>query len=42
MPKVLEDKLKKMVTKKGLKGKRRDAYIYGTMHKTGWAPSTQK
>lgn len=31
MPKPLEDKLKKSARRKGLKGKRKDAYIYGTM-----------
>ncbi len=33
MPKALHDKLKRQAAKKGLKGKRRDAYIYGTMKK---------
>ena len=33
MPKALHDKLSKLATKKGLKGKRKDAYIYGTMSK---------
>lgn len=42
MPKELENKLKKEAGKKGLKGSRKDAYIYGTLRKTGWVPSTQK
>lgn len=42
MPKVLEEQLKKRAIKKGLSGKRADAYVYGTMRKTGWKPSTQK
>jgi hypothetical protein len=42
MPKAMEKKLKKEVKSKGLKGKRANAYIYGTMRKTGWKPSTQK
>jgi hypothetical protein len=42
MPKALELKLKKQARKKGLKGKRADAYLYGTLRKTGWVPSTQK
>lgn len=42
MPKKLERKLKKEAKKKGLKGKRAAAYIYGTLRKTGWVPSTQK
>jgi len=33
MPKVLEEKLKREAKKKGLKGKRADAYIYGTLAK---------
>lgn len=32
-------RLKKQAKKKGLKGKRADAYVYGTMRKTGWTPS---
>ena len=42
MPKALEQKLEKLASKKGLKGKRKDAYIYGTMRKTGWTPSREK
>ncbi len=35
MPKFLENKLKKEASKKGLKGKRADAYVFGTMNKMG-------
>ena len=42
MPKAMERKLKAKAKKKGLKGERADAYVYGTMRKTGWQPSTQK
>lgn len=42
MPKALEDALSRQASQKGLKGKRKDAYIYGTMRKTGWTPSAQK
>jgi len=42
MPKALERKLKKQAKKRGLKGKRANAYVYGTLRKTGWKPSTQK
>lgn len=42
MPKVLERKLKVEARKKGFTGKRADAYVYGTLRKTGWIPSTQK
>jgi len=33
MPKELHKKLAKAARKKGLKGKRKKAYIYGTMNK---------
>ncbi len=42
MPKEMERKLKREAKSKGLKGKRANAYVYGTMRKTGWTPSTQK
>jgi hypothetical protein len=42
MPKELEKKLKKEAKQKGLSKKRADAYVYGTLRKTGWKPSTQK
>ena len=35
MPKALENKLKKSARKKGLKGKRAAAYVYGTMNDIG-------
>lgn len=40
MPKILEEKLRKEGRKKGLKGEHLDAYVYGTMRKTGWIPSS--
>lgn len=42
MPLELERKLKARAAKMGLTGKRRDAYVYGSLRKTGWRPSTQK
>ena len=42
MPKKLEAKLKKEAKAKGLKGKRADAYTYGTLRKTGWKPKREK
>lgn len=42
MPVALERKLKREARSKGLKGKRAGAYVYGTMRKTGWKPSTQR
>lgn len=41
MPKKMEEALKKEAKKKGLKGDRADAYIYGTMRKTGWTPKRE-
>lgn len=38
MPKKLERKLKRQAKDKGLKGDRADAYVYGTLRKTGWKP----
>ena len=42
MPKALEKALKKEAKKKGFGKERSDAYVYGTLRKTGWVPSTQK
>lgn len=42
MPKALEQKLLRRATSKGLTGERRDAYVYGTMRKSGWVPSREK
>ncbi len=38
MPKKLERKLRAEARKKGLKGERADAYVYGALRKTGWKP----
>jgi hypothetical protein len=38
MPKQLERKLKTEAKKKGFGKKRSNAYIYGTLRKTGWKP----
>lgn len=42
MPAELERKLRQEAIKRRLTGKRANAYVYGTMRKTGWTPSTQK
>ena len=42
MPAKLEKALKQAAVEKGLKGKRKDAYVYGTMRNTGWKPSREK
>jgi hypothetical protein len=35
MPKAVEDKLKRAARRKGLTGRRFDAYVYGTMQELG-------
>lgn len=43
MPKKMEEALKREAKKKGLKGDRAGAYIYGTLQKkTSWKPGKQK
>ena len=43
MPKKMENKLRKQAREKGLKGERKNAFIYGTMQeKTGWKPKRKK
>lgn len=42
MPKKLEKELKKKAKKKRYSKKRTDAYVYGTLRKTGWKPSHQE
>ena len=42
MPKALEKALKKEAKAKGLHGEHANAYVYGTMRKTGWKPSQER
>lgn len=42
MPVEQERKLKRQATRKGLTGKRRNAYVYGTLRKMGWKPMREK
>jgi len=42
MPKALEMKLKKQVAGKKWSKEHKNKYIYGTLRKIGWIPSTQK
>lgn len=43
MPNKLEEKLKREAKKKFPNDKeRQDAYVYGTLRKTGWAPKRKK
>jgi hypothetical protein len=38
----MERRLKRQARKEGLKGKRKSAYVYGTMRKAGWVPKRKK
>lgn len=42
MPKAMERKLKAKANSMGLKGDRKDAYVYGALRKTGWKPKREK
>lgn len=43
MPKKMEKELRKEANKhKDWSKERKDAYVYGTMRKTGWKPSREK
>lgn len=42
MPKKMEEVLKREAEKKGLHGEKADAFVYGTMRKTGWVPKGEK
>ncbi len=42
MPKALERKLKKEAKAKGMSGDKANAYVYGTLRKTGWKPKQEK
>jgi hypothetical protein len=38
MPKALEIRLRREARRKGLTGRRADAYVYGSLRRTGWKP----
>ena len=42
MPKVMEQKLKTQAKNKGMSKERTNAFVYGTMRKTGWKPQTKR
>jgi hypothetical protein len=42
MPKAMERQLKQVAKRKGLKGERADAYVYGTLRKIGWKPKRER
>jgi hypothetical protein len=42
MPEALKRKLKKRAKSRGLSGKKKDAYVYGAMRKTGWKPKKER
>jgi len=42
MPKKLERKLKRQVAKKKWSKERKNAYVYGSLRKTGWKPKRER
>ena len=42
MPKALEKKLQREADAKGFTGAKKNAYVYGTMRKTGWKPEREQ
>lgn len=42
MPKKLHRKLERQAKKKGMKGERKDRYVYGAMRETGWKPERER
>ena len=42
MPKAMEQKLKTQAKNKGMGKERTNAFVYGTMRKTGWKPQTKR
>jgi hypothetical protein len=42
MPKAMERELKSAGKKKGLKGDKLDAFVYGVMRSRGWKPKREK
>ena len=42
MPEKIEKSLKSQAQKKGMGKKKANAYVYGTMRKTGWKPQTKR
>lgn len=42
MPKQLENKLKEQARKLSLSEEHVNAYVYGTLRKTGWKPKPKK
>lgn len=42
MPKKLEQRLKRTARRRGYGKKRTNAYVYGTLRKTGWKPKKRR
>jgi len=42
MPEKMEKSLKSQARKKGMSKERTNAFVYGTMRKTGWKPKTKR
>lgn len=38
MPKAMERKLKRIAKRRGYSKKRTNAFVYGSMRRTGWKP----
>ena len=42
MPKKMEKELKERARELGLRGEHFNAFVYGTMRKTGWKPKRER
>jgi hypothetical protein len=42
MPKAQEEALKRIARRKGYTGERADAFVYGSMRRQGWKPSSEQ
>lgn len=42
MPIRLENRLKRQAKKRGLRGARANAYVFGTLRKSGWKPRRER
>lgn len=42
MPKKQEAKLKRIAAARGLRGERKDAFVYGSMRRQGWKPRGER
>jgi hypothetical protein len=42
MPLAMERALKRVAARKGYKGERKDAFVYGSMRNAGWKPKRER